>query len=608
MAQDTFHVYLPNNKGRIPLLYLRSKFFLLNQVVNLWFLFFGKFRRQKFKNIQIKCSNISFGLNGFKIDHICLNWAIFELHIEYLHIGFSFLSSKASQSGNSFKFTFGQIGITKLNSISRSQGQKENISAEKNNILRKIEKGLKTALDTRLNFIFTTIKYSEELVDVKLQGFQREANALKFKLTAYSQYLKIEGLDVKFIKTKGLFSIEILDLNGLGVDTNVIPIHAAEILFRIKDERDLEKSIFSISFLAKGLEINDEQISNSKFEIEKVEFMGDLEITDQQISFGNKTEALFDGIPFLFLFVYSLDEPDLVSMSLAFECSPIQIIDKLKKLNKDSILLSLEGKGAIQVQARLIFNIFNPLEHHLEFDIENDIQISNFSEDAVLQKMSKSNLIRHYKNRSLGYYYWNFNLDNINAVDIIVNAEDPNFYRHSGVDLKYLGSALMLNFNHKKFVKGASTITMQMVKNIYLNNGKTLARKFEEVLISLFIENYTQVSKREILEAYLNIIEFAPKIYGVEAACYFYFSKSFSEISTSEAISLTYIIPRPKHFYEALLLQTEQLQNNFSAHFLKLSKVLLSSRQINAVEYDKLDTAVRFRLENQPEILLPVKL
>src|SRR6185436_18879584 len=104
------------------------------------------------------------------------------------------------------------------------------------------------------------------------------------------------------------------------------------------------------------------------------------------------------------------------------------------------------------------------------------------------------------------------------------------------------------NYKAGKFVRGGSTITMQLVKNVFLSRNKTVARKAEEALIVWLIESNRLVSKERMFEIYLNIVELGPNIYGVNEASRFYFNKKVSELTMSESIFLASLLPRPKWF------------------------------------------------------------
>lgn len=130
----------------------------------------------------------------------------------------------------------------------------------------------------------------------------------------------------------------------------------------------------------------------------------------------------------------------------------------------------------------------------------------------------------------------------------IMTAEDPRFLSHRGFMEKAFVKSAIQNIKEKRFARGGSTISMQLVKNVFLTRQKTLTRKIEEALIVWLIENTKLVSKQRMFEVYLNIIEWGPKVYGASEAAEFYFNKNPANLNLSESLYLASIIPRPKYF------------------------------------------------------------
>ncbi len=128
----------------------------------------------------------------------------------------------------------------------------------------------------------------------------------------------------------------------------------------------------------------------------------------------------------------------------------------------------------------------------------------------------------------------------------VMTAEDPSFYRHNGFVEEAIRKSIITDFKEKRFVRGGSTISMQLVKNAFLSRNKTLSRKIEEILIVWLIENNRLMSKNRMLEVYFNIIEWGYNIYGISEASHFYFGKSPSELTLGESIYLASIVPNPK--------------------------------------------------------------
>lgn len=133
-------------------------------------------------------------------------------------------------------------------------------------------------------------------------------------------------------------------------------------------------------------------------------------------------------------------------------------------------------------------------------------------------------------------------------INAVIISEDGGFYYHKGFDAEGFSVALARNIKDRRLSRGGSTITMQLVKNLYLHRQKTLVRKAEEALVVWLIETQKLVSKERILEIYLNIIDWGPNINGISEAARFYFDKEPIDIELNEAIFLAGIIPQPARF------------------------------------------------------------
>ncbi len=130
----------------------------------------------------------------------------------------------------------------------------------------------------------------------------------------------------------------------------------------------------------------------------------------------------------------------------------------------------------------------------------------------------------------------------------VLTAEDGCFFFHNGFNEEAFANSISSNIKEKRFARGGSTISMQLVKNVFLSRNKTISRKLEEMLIVWLIENQRLVSKERMYEVYLNIIEWAPGVYGIKKASNFYFKKHPFDLSLSESIYLSSLVPRPKYF------------------------------------------------------------
>ena len=127
-----------------------------------------------------------------------------------------------------------------------------------------------------------------------------------------------------------------------------------------------------------------------------------------------------------------------------------------------------------------------------------------------------------------------------------VVAEDARFYQHKGLDQEAIEKAIQYNLSKGRIVYGASTISQQTIKNLFLTHSRNPLRKLHEVILTYMMEH--NVGKKRILEIYLNIAEFGKGIFGVDAAARYYFGKPARYLSLAEAIELAATLPAPtKH-------------------------------------------------------------
>ncbi|WP_418264581.1 transglycosylase domain-containing protein [Flavobacterium faecale] len=130
----------------------------------------------------------------------------------------------------------------------------------------------------------------------------------------------------------------------------------------------------------------------------------------------------------------------------------------------------------------------------------------------------------------------------------VLTSEDPSFFNHRGFINEAFKQSIAKNIKTKKFSRGASTISMQLVKNVFLTREKTLSRKLEEILLVYLLENNRIASKERMLEVYFNIIEWGPNVYGIGEASQYYFQKKPIDLTLNECLYLARIIPSPNKF------------------------------------------------------------
>lgn len=187
--------------------------------------------------------------------------------------------------------------------------------------------------------------------------------------------------------------------------------------------------------------------------------------------------------------------------------------------------------------------------------------------------------------------------------DYVINAtiatEDKNFYLHKGFDFLRIAKAFYINFKNGSITQGASTISQQYIKNLYLSFDKTWDRKIEEAFLTLELE--THYSKDEILEGYLNSINYGSGQYGIENASKFYFNKESQDLSLAEA-SILVGIPKNPSLYNPI--------SNFEKSKERQNVVLLSMVSEGYISENEMNEAINTDLvfygKDDPESVMSI--
>ncbi len=160
----------------------------------------------------------------------------------------------------------------------------------------------------------------------------------------------------------------------------------------------------------------------------------------------------------------------------------------------------------------------------------------------------------------------------------VIVAEDANFYEHSGIDVPALKEAIKYDLKRKRLAYGASTITQQLAKNLFLSRDKSVRRKLREVVIAQQLEQ--ELTKGRILELYLNVVELGPLVYGMGQGARYHFGKPLHLLSPAEATFLAAILPGPRVAYNPVL-QTAKVRQR-AARLIKLLGLrhILSEKEI----------------------------
>lgn len=192
---------------------------------------------------------------------------------------------------------------------------------------------------------------------------------------------------------------------------------------------------------------------------------------------------------------------------------------------------------------------------------------------------------------------------------VIQTTEDPQFFRHHGFMEKAFVNAAIEDIKEKRFARGGSTLSMQLVKNVFLSREKTIGRKAEEMLMVWLIENWLvarthTLTKERMFEIYLNIVEWGPTayrwpsgkrgVYGIREAALFYYAKRPSELNLGECIYLASIIPKPK-YYKQSFNQYGELRGTTRWYFRFIADIMQNKGLITNSQRDNLSYSVSLK-------------
>jgi len=180
----------------------------------------------------------------------------------------------------------------------------------------------------------------------------------------------------------------------------------------------------------------------------------------------------------------------------------------------------------------------------------------------------------------------------------LTTTEDGGFRNHGGFDKSAIKNSIRDNLRQGRFVRGASTVTMQLAKNLYLEREKNLSRKLQEAVLTTYLEQ--ALSKDEILELYFNVVEFGPMIYGVGQAARHYFNASPTELSVAQSLFLTSILPAPKRTYFS---PTGELGKGWAGYLRRVLKIMRDRNKISDAELiDGLSEQLTFGTPKSPRV------
>lgn len=340
-----------------------------------------------------------------------------------------------------------------------------------------------------------------------------------------------------------------------------------------------------------GLALHQERISPDTVDLNKINIDFVMNAGENYIELDSASKILFNDISFNPYLKLQKDEEWHIEAILDKDWFPAQ---QLFSSLPEGLFQNLRG---IETLGELSYHFLTDIDFaNLDsLILESDLKARNFRilsyGNSDLTKMNDSFQYTAYEN---GVAVKTFELGASNPMFrpltsisrylplAIMQSEDAGFYQHGGFILSAIRESLIKDLKEKRFARGGSTISMQLVKNVFLSRNKTISRKLEEMLIVWLIEHNRITSKERMMEVYLNIIEWGPMVYGASEASRFYFDKEAADLTLEESIFLASLVPKPKHFLNSF--DGDKLRASNEAFFNIIADRLIQRNLISIEE------------------------
>lgn len=248
--------------------------------------------------------------------------------------------------------------------------------------------------------------------------------------------------------------------------------------------------------------------------------------------------------------------------------------------------------GTFGATARIAFDTRTIDKLALEYTIDDRCKMTEVPADLSHERFENSFTYRIYHpdgtlgeaTTGPGTPSWTA-LDEISPFMIVavLTTEDGAFYKHHGFNHSAIRNSVAANLKARRFVRGASTITMQLAKNLFLSRDKALSRKIEEVILTDYLEQAFR--KDDMMELYLNVVEFGPDVYGITQAAEHYFGRKPDELNLPECFFLASLLPSPNR-YGKLRDKNAQVPESWMHHLRALMEIAEKNGKVTHAELE----------------------
>lgn len=323
---------------------------------------------------------------------------------------------------------------------------------------------------------------------------------------------------------------------------------------------------------------------------------GDLTISKAQLSLGKKARARFE------IGLESIGDSDMraaldmqrIKVHVVVPDTPAQDLLEAFPLALRQEIDGMKMVGTFGWDFRAVIDPVNISHMQVVNDIRlKDFDIVDYNARTDVRKLNTS--FRHAVTQPETGHRFTIRADGPSwvplrkvsafAIKALRTNEDGSFYSHRGFSWMQIRATLEQNVRARRVVRGASTVSMQLVKNVFLSHERTLARKLQEALLTFAMEQVARIPKDRILETYMNIVEWGPGVYGIRRAARHYFNRPPWGLRLDEAVFLISILPGPRKFHR--YKERGWISDHWWERMQRLMGVMLERNHINQEQYDE---------------------
>jgi len=446
---------------------------------------------------------------------------------------------------------------------------------------------------------------------------QQLETSIKIETKTFTQRIRIEGFadprnkkaDIRvFNRDSGTIKMPYIE-ERFGLKSNLDSIHlSVQNIDKSGGELHINGSVSIVNLM-----INHAKIARKDVVIKNARFDYRFLLGADFISIDSSSTIQFNKIKFHPYLAYETEEDTIYKLKVAIPKMKAQDFIASLPDGLFSHFQGMQAEGNFEYKLDYRFNKNKPNQLLFDSNLKKEnLKITKYGE-ANLNKINSEFVYRAIINNMpqrpilVGAENPNFTpLDQISPYlqKCVLTSEDPSFFSHRGFINEAFKQSILKNIRTKKFSRGASTISMQLVKNVFLTREKTVSRKLEEILLVYILENNRISSKERMLEVYFNIIEWGPNVYGIGEAAQFYFQKKPTDLTLQECLFLATIIPKPRKFMWQF--DTEGRLKSFASQQQKFLGNLMLRRGILTPE-DTIGQSIPLQLTGSAHSLLKLK-